>query len=178
MLQILVPMATKFNEATDQFVDEFFLVELEHSLVSLSKWESAFEKPFLSSEEKSGEEILCYIKAMILTPNIPPEVFNNLTQENLADVNRYINAKMTATWFNDVGKEKSREVITSEIIYYWMITLNIPVEFQYWHLSRLMTLIRVCSEKNAPEKKLTPAEIAARNRELNAARKAQYGTSG
>lgn len=171
-------MEVGFKEDTQEFVDDFYVVELEHSLASLSKWESIFEKPFLSSSEKSGEELYGYIRCMLLTPNVPEEVLSRITQENVDEITTYLNAKMTATWFGETTREKNREVVTAEIIYYWMISLSIPFECQYWHLSKLFTLIRVCSEKNAPPKELSQAEIAARNRALNEARKKQYGTTG
>lgn len=180
MLTIVVPESEFFNDATQEFVtfDEVTL-ELEHSLASLSKWESKWEKPFLSAEQKTPEETLGYVKAMTLTPNVPDDVYNRLSNSNLSDINQYINAKMTATWFNDQKQEASNgETITAEIIYHWMIALNIPFECEKWHLNRLITLVRVCNLKNKPPKKMSRREILAQQRELNAQRKAQMGTRG
>ena len=180
MLNITVLGTEMFDEASQEFVTlgDFDLV-LEHSLVSLSKWESIYEKPFLAEGEKTTEEVVGYIKAMNLTPEVPEEIFYKLSEENISDVNTYIDAKMTATWFSDApGAPKSREVITAEVIYYWMIAFQIPFECERWHLNRLFTLIRVCSIKQAKPEKMSRAEIAARNRELNTQRRAQWKTKG
>jgi hypothetical protein len=182
MLTIIVPIADFFDEATNEFIVDETIIQLEHSLVSLSKWESKWEKPFLSPDEKSQEEAISYIEAMTLTPNVPPETYQKLTAKNYSEINDYINAKMTATWFNDKpSKSHRREIITSEIIYYWMNSLNIEKEFEEWNLSRLFTYIRVVNEKNQPAKKQSPtnqAEMMARRAELNAKRQAELNTSG
>lgn len=180
MLTVKVPLSEElFNEETNEFVDgETFTLQLEHSLVSLSKWESKFEKPFLDAKEKTFEETLWYIEAMALTPNVPPEVFLKFTQENLDDIKNYIDAKMTATWFKAEPSKRQTEIITAEIIYYWMIALNIPFECQHWHLNRLMTLVQVINQKNAPKKKRSTRDIAMQQRSLNEQRLAQFGTKG
>lgn len=180
MLIITVPGDEHFDEESQEFVTIGDVVlELEHSLVSLSKWESLVEKPFLGHGEKTTEEVLKYIEIMIQTPNVPPEIVHRLSQKNFTEINQYIDAKMTATWFSEVGnKQKSREVITAELIYFWMISFNIPFECETWHLNRLFTLIKICNVKNEKPKKMSKSEIAARNRELNAQRKAQLGTRG
>ena len=185
MLQIIIPAkaSEQWDEKTEEFVyttsSEEQVLELEHSLISLSKWESKWCKPFLSSD-KNDEEIMDYIKCMTLTPNVDPDVYNRLTQENIEQINTYIYAPMTATTFSDEKKNNktNKECVTSELIYYWMIALNIPMECQEWHINRLMTLIRVCEIKNTPPKKLSKREIMSRNAALNAARRKQLNTKG
>lgn len=180
MLTIIVGSTDSFNEETGEFTKVGGeILRLEHSLVSLSKWESIHEKPLLGSTNKTPEEILSYVECMLVSANSSIENLPNLSKENFEQINAYIDAKMTATWFSDApGSLKSREVITSELIYYWMTVYNIPFECERWHLNRLFTLIRICSIKQSKPKKMSRAEIAARNRELNAQRKAQLGSSG
>lgn len=180
MLQITIPAMELWDENTQEFVyGKEQTLQLEHSLVSLSKWESKWHKAFLTNVEKTVEETLDYIKCMTLTQNVKPEVYNRLTQENIIQVNEYIQAPMTATVFSeDKNGKRSREVVTSELIYYWMIALNIPFECQKWHLNRLLTLIRVCNIKNEPPKKRSKRDIMSRNAALNAARRQQYNTKG
>lgn len=178
MLVIDVPLAESFDEEKSEFVvTKFYRLELEHSLVSLSKWEERFKKPFLSDTEKTQEETLWYIQAMAGTKEIPPEVFYHITEEHSTQISEYINDKATATWFReDKNRPRNREIITAEIIYYWMLSLNIDKAFEYWHLNRLITQIRVVNEKNAPPKKMSRSEQAdrmQRQAELNRRRQAE-----
>jgi hypothetical protein len=180
MLTITVPGVESYDENLEQFVSiGDVTLELEHSLVSLSKWESEFEKPFLGKGDKTSEETLAYIGHMVIGKDPPGDFLQRLSKENLETINAYIERKMTATWFSDQpGAPRSREVITSELVYYWMTVFQIPFECETWHLNRLFTLIRICNIKQAKPKKMSRAEVAARNRELNAQRKAQLGTTG
>lgn len=171
------------DEFYDEVADEFstmgdFELQLEHSLASLSKWESEFRKPFLSQKDKTTEETLAYIRLMSLTPNVPPEVLQKLSSENLDAINAYITTPHTATWFQETPDRPNREIITAEIIYYWMIAANIPFECEHWHLDKLLTLIKVVGEKNAPAKKLSRSELAQRNRALNEQRLREQNTTG
>ena len=180
MLTIKVPMKEVYDEANQEFIFyNFVTLELEHSLVSLSKWESIFEKPFLAKAEKTAEEVSEYIKVMTLTVDVQEEVFQRLTNDNVESIHSYIDARMSATWFNEApGAPPAKEVITSELIYYWMTVFSIPFECERWHLNRLFTLIRICNMKQAKPKKMSRTDIAARNRELNAQRRAQLGSTG
>lgn len=180
MLRITIPSRELWDERTQEFVKtKEQTLQLEHSLVSLSKWESKWNKAFLAKGDKTYEETIDYIKCMTLTQNVPPEVYNYLTKENIQQINNYIDAPMTATYITEEKSGKGKgEVVTSELIYYWMIALNIPFECQKWHLNRLITLVRVCNVKNSPPKKRSKREIASRNAALNAARKKQLNTKG
>jgi hypothetical protein len=180
MLTITVGTTKSFDDDEQKFVEVGgFELQLEHSLVSLSKWESEHEKPFLGKGDKTREEVLDYIRCMLLTENPPGDFLERLSKENLDAINVYIDRKMTATWFSEQpGAPRTREVITSELVYYWMTIFNIPFECESWHLNRLFTLIRICNVKSAKPKKMNRAEVAARNKELNAQRKAQLGTRG
>ena len=180
MLTITIPASEMWDEKNEKFVDiKECVLQLEHSLISLSKWESKWCKPFLFTKEKTEEETLDYVRCMTLTSRVSPEVYYGLTSENIKAINRYIEAPMTATCFGaDRNGRGNREIVTSELIYYWMIALNIPFECQKWHLNRLLTLIRVCNIKNQPAKKMSRREIMSRNAALNAARRKQLGTNG
>lgn len=180
MLQITIPAIEQWNEQKQEFIQtKEQTLQLEHSLVSLSKWESKWNKPFLSKSDKSYEETLDYIKCMTINQNIDQNVYNGLTNDHINKINKYIEAPMTATTFNDTKQSKSnREIVTSELIYYWMIALNIPFECQKWHLNRLLTLIRVCNVKNSPPKKMSKRATASHYAQLNAARRQQMNTRG
>lgn len=180
MLKITIPAGEQWDEINQIFINtKEQTLQLEHSLVSLSKWESKWCKAFLTKNEKTDEETIDYIKCMTITQNVDPNVYNCLTKENVEQIKKYIEAPMTATYFSEEHSGKSsREQVTSELIYYWMIALNIPMECQKWHLNRLLTLIRVCNIKNQPPKKMSKRAIMSRNAALNAARRKQLNTRG
>lgn len=181
MLQITIPAAEAWDESRQEFVSvKEQILQLEHSLVSLSKWESRWHKAFLSKNDKTEEELRDYIRCMTLTQNVNPNVYQFLTNENLRQIKEYIDDPMSATVITSTpnGNKSSREVVTSELIYYWMIALNIPPEYQKWHLNRLLKLIEVCNIKNTPPKKRSKSEIMRSNAALNAARRRQYGSKG
>ena len=179
MLELIIPAYELFNEETQEFINEpERVLKLEHSLVSISKWEAHWNKPFLSNKKKTFDEVVDYIKCMTINQGIPDSAYLYLTEEQYAEINRYIVAPMTATTIQEEQGEKSREIITSEIIYYYMIACNIPMECQHWHLNRLMTLIKVCNIKNQPPKKRSMREVMQSNTALNAARKKKLNTKG
>ena len=185
MLRITIPATELWDERKQEFVNtKEQVLQLEHSLVSLSKWESKWCKPFLTKDAKTVEETVDYIRCMTITQNVDQKIYDYLTNENIAQVNEYISAPMTATWFReDKNAKNSREQITSELIYYWMIALQIPFDpCQKWHLNRLLTLVKVCNVKNQAQqqpanKKMSNSDLARRNA-LNAARKKQLNTRG
>lgn len=181
MLPLVIPISPEgWDEQKNEFVEpQTVKIQLEHSLLSLSKWESKWCKPFLSTTEKTDEETIDYIKCMTVTQNVDPEVYDHLTAQNIADINQYIYAPMTATTFReDKTKKNNREIITAELVYYWMIALQIPVQFEKWHLNRLLTLIRVCEVKNSPPKKRPKNQIINDYAALNEARKKKLNTRG
>lgn len=182
MLRIVIAQGEGYDEEEGRFVpsSETVTIDLEHSLVSLSKWECRYEKPFLGNKGMTREQTLDYVLMMILGEIPPEEVLVNLSDDHIKQIDRYINAKMTATTFKEREQPRqSREIVTSELIYYWMISLNIPFECQDWHLARLLALIRVCNIKNAPKKKgAMSSEGKMTQAQLNAQRRAQMGTSG
>lgn len=179
MLKLQLPEIELFDEANSKFITAPAVeLELEHSLVSLSRWESKWEKPFLSDDKKTTEETYSYIALMGLSGEIPPDQIARLTQEQFNQINAYIESKMTATWFKEAPGGRNYEVITAEIIYYWMIALNIPESYDTWHLNKLFTLIKVVNEKNKPPKKMSRQEQMAQQRALNEQRLKQYATKG
>ena len=182
MLRITIPGSSElWDEEKQEFLPptKDVTLQLEHSLVSLARWESKWNKAFLSRREKTEEETIDYIRCMTITQGIDPTVYHRLSPENIQQINDYIAAPMTATYFRDdkiMGH--SRETVTAELIYYWMIAMSIPFECQKWHLNKLFTLIRVCDVKSRPPKKHSRREIMKRNAALNAARRKKWNTKG
>lgn len=179
MLQIIIPSAELYNEETTEFITTRpQILQLEHSLVSLSKWESKWKKPFLSKGIKTRLESIDYIRCMTITQNVDPDVYDRINDEIVSQVSEYIEDTMTATTFSKDNGKGSREIITSEIIYYWMVAHQIPFECQKWHLNRLLTLVKVCNIKNQPKNKMSKKSLLKRNYALNAARREELNTAG
>lgn len=179
MLTVVIPKLEMYDEKTEVFTTfDGCTLLLEHSLISLSKWESVWQKPFLSKSDKTNEETLDYIKHMTLTRGVSPETYSYIPNDVLEQIKNYITNPMTATTFTNIGPESGREIVTAEIIYYWMVTFNIPVEFEKWHLNRLLTLIRVCNIKNSNPKKQGIRDTLKQYHDLNAQRRAALGSKG
>lgn len=181
MLQIHIKDSEFFNEETFEFSTiKGQTLTLEHSLVSISKWESKWCKPFLDKKEKTTEEMYSYIECMSITPIQNPEILKSLTVSDLNKIRDYISNPMTATEIKKpkTPTKKSSSILTSELIYYEMIAFQIPFECQKWHINRLLKLIEICSIKNTPSKKMSKSEIAKRNSELNAQRRSKWNSAG
>lgn len=174
MLEIVIKSKEYFNEKTNTF--EYTtggLLLLEHSLSSLYDWESKWKKPFMSKTPKTNDELIDYIKIMTLNKSdINDDIYKFLTMENIRQISYYMEDTMTATTIKD-SLSPSRKIVTAEVIYSWMTTLNIPFECQYWHLNRLLMLIRVCNEMQKPPKKMSKADTMRQNTALNKARRAR-----
>lgn len=179
MLRLAVPGKELYDELKEEFINtKSQVLQLEHSLVSLARWESIWNKPFLTEDSKTTDEMLSYVKCMTITQNVSNETYLALTEEHLKEIDAYISRTMTATTINRDGRKPGREIITAEIIYYSMVVHSIPFECQKWHLDRLMTLIDVCNVKSQPPKKMSRREILERNKRLNEQRKSKLNTKG
>lgn len=182
MLTIVIEPVDLFDENTQTFSKTHeveIVLEMEHSLLSLSKWESIYQKPFLTQESKSKEETFGYLKAMVTTPGVDLDVLYLLSNEKIAQIEAYIESTQSATTFGELpGGRGPHEVITSELVYYWMFSFGIPIQCETWHLNRLFSLIRVFGVKNSKQKKMSANEVAMRNRDLNAQRRKELGTRG
>lgn len=181
MLTITIEGKELYDEATQRFIIcEPIVVTFEHSLVSLSKWESKFGKVFLLDEERTQDEIKGYFEAMVVSDNFTPEIFAQMSQADYDKISDYIKSAQSATTFTELGAKQNRmsEVTTSEMIYYWMVAANIPPEYEVWHLNRLFNLIRIYGIKNSKDKKMSPRDAAAHQRNLNEQRKKEMGTTG
>jgi hypothetical protein len=181
MLRITIGDKDYWNETEEKFVSVpgVLVLDLEYSLLAVSKWESKYEKPFLAKDVKSNEEILHFFKCMVLTPVADLDVLRSLSQKTVDQIQEYINSSQSATTFGSLPEHRGRsEIITSELIYYWMLMFNIPSQYELWHLNRLFSLLKIANIKQGKPKKMSRGELARRNRELNEQRKAQYGTRG
>lgn len=179
MLEIELPGGELYDEANNEFIElDSKKIQLEHSLISISKWESKWKKPFFEKGNLTSESFLDYILCMCMTKNVTLRDLSSLTKESLDRISEYMNEQRTATWFRD-SRGSNHEIVTSEVLYYQMFSLGIPIECEKWHISRLLTLIRVFAAKNPNTKqKMGRRDIMAQNHALNEARKKKYKTKG
>ena len=179
MLELMIAGGEFYDESLEMFIEvKPTVLRLEHSLVSVSKWEAIWKEPFLSRKDKSERQTIDYLKCMTVGQNVDPMVYKCITPKQMKMIKEYISDEKTATTFNERGARPNRQVITSELIYFWMAQYNIPFECQKWHLSRLLTLIRIASIKNAPDEKMSKRAIMSQNRTLNEARRKALRTKG
>lgn len=180
MLQVTIPKTEHYDPVTNEFsYTPEATLSLEHSLISISKWESRWNKPFLTNAKKTPAETIDYIRCMTLTQNVDPGVYLVIPDSVFNQINEYITAPMTATTIHrKPGSNSKSQVVTSELIYYWMTVFNIPIECQKWHLNRLLTLISICNIKNNPGKKMSRRDTMVQNKELNEARRKALNTRG
>lgn len=179
MLKLPVRGIEFFDERTCEFIyTKSTVLQLEHSLISLSKWESKWHKPFLSKENKTDEEIRDYVRCMTITQNVDPLVYKTLTRHDIELVEEYMSDPMTATTIKKNFQKSKQRNITSELIYYWMVSFQIPFECEKWHLNRLLTLIDICGIENSPKKRMKKGDIYRQNSQLNAARRKAMGSKG
>lgn len=178
-LLITIPKSELWDEKNQEFIEfEAKTLALEHSLLSISKWESKWKKPYLTNKPKSREEVIDYVRCMTISQNVDSKIYYGLTNKNLKDIDEYIKDSMTATRFSNNPKKNNNEIITNELIYYWMSALSIPFSCDKWHLNRLLTLIEIANRKNQPPKKMSPEAVARRNQSLNKARRAKHKSRG
>lgn len=179
MLEVMVPGQEFFDESKMEFIETRpTKLQLEHSLVSISKWESKWHKAFLGHGNRTREESLDYIRCMTINRDVDPMVYRGIPDSIMRKINDYIDDPMTATTFSENEKKGGKQIITSELLYYYMTALNIPFECQKWHLNRLLVLIRICSIKNQPPKKMSKGAVRKQHAELNAMRRARTGSKG
>ncbi|MBQ0088389.1 MAG: hypothetical protein KBT27_03530 [Prevotellaceae bacterium] len=186
MLKITIPGDELWDALTEEFIyTDPIEITMEHSLLSLSKWEEEHEKPYLNNEKNiSPEELLDYLRKMTITKNVPPEAFLRLGPNEISQIKAYIDRPHTATKMaadpnkHGNGRYAPKEIVTSEMIYYWMIELNIPIEFQKWNLNRLLVLIDLVNKKKQPSKKMSTKDQAARTKAINQINRAKYKSKG
>ena len=179
MLQITIPETEIFNEITSEFIYvKQTNLRLEHSLLSISKWEENWGKSYIDTDKKTREETLDYIRCMTITPNVDPNVYRCITNPIMQQINQYIDRPMTATRLPKPKPSAKKKIITSEEIYYQMFELGIPLEFEKRHLNRLLMQIRVCQAYREPAKKRSTSEIISSHRAINEANKKRFKTKG
>lgn len=179
-LVLTIPEREFYDDRTGRFVStKKTTIQLEHSLLSITKWESKWHKPYLSKAQKTEEEALDYIRCMCIGKDIDPNVFRAITSKQAKMIADYINDPMTATTIKRKDTRPSREIITNELVYFWMTSFSIPFDpCEKWHFNRLMTLIEIASIKNQPPKKMSKRQAAQERSALNAQRRAKYNTHG
>lgn len=181
-IEVTIPDQEMWDSEKNEFVYvKGCTIRMKHSLLSISKWEMTWKKPFLKpGYVMTEEETLDYYRCMTITQNVDPGIYRYIPTSEQEKINKYIETPMSAYIPQNKKSGGVKHTFVSEHIYYWMTAANIPQSYEKWHLSRLLNLLEIAANENDPKKskKMSRGEIYKQNQELNSARRKALGTHG